>query len=86
MLQIREIGRVAALYFLWVVLHYVAAHIYTELCVPPTLKGFVLSPFMTASPHCVALRWLVVNGASSINAIWLILGAVFIKYIVPVEK
>lgn len=86
MLQIREVSRVAALYFLWVVLHYGAAHVYTELCVPPTFKGFVMSPFMTASPHCVSLRWLVVNGASSISAIWLIMGAVFMKYVAPIQK
>ena len=86
MLQIRALVRVTALYLLWVVMHYAAAHVYTELCVPPTLKGFMMSPFMTATPHCAGMRWLMQTGASSINAIWLILGAVFIKYITPIEK
>lgn len=86
MLQVCSLVRIAALYLLWIVLHYASAHVYTELCVPPTIKGFMLSPFMTASPHCVAMRWLVMNGANSINAMWLICGAALIKYIAPVEK
>jgi hypothetical protein len=85
MLSDRSLVRVFALYFLWVVLHFAAAHLYAQICVPSTLKGFVLSPFMVSAPHCVGMRWLVQNGASSINAIWIILGMGAIKYIKPVE-
>lgn len=85
MLPVRPLARLACFYLLWVVLHYSAAHAYAQLCVPATLKGFVLSPFMVATPQCAAMRWLVVNGASSINSIWLLLGAAAIKYVAPVE-
>ena len=51
MLSDRSLVSVAALYFLWIVLHFAAAHLYAEICVPSTLKGFVLSPFMVAAPH-----------------------------------
>ena len=85
MLSCRAVARVASFYLMWVMLHFAAAHAYSHLCVPATLKGFVLSPFLVATPHCAGLRWVVVNGASSINAIWLLLGMAAIKYIAPVE-
>ena len=85
MLSCRAVVRLASFYLFWVMLHYGAAHAYAHLCTPATLKGFVLSPFMVATPHCAAMRWLVVNGASSINSIWLVLGMAAIKCIAPVE-
>jgi hypothetical protein len=86
MLQVQAVTRIASLYILWIFLHYASAHVYTELCVPPTVKGFLLSPFVIATPHCSAMRWLMQNGANSINAAWLILGAAVIKYIAPIQK
>ena len=53
-------------------MHFVSAHLYTYLCVPMTLTGFLLSPFMTMSPHCQALRWSIYNGASTINLLWFV--------------
>ena len=47
---------------------------YTNYCVEGSLTGFLLSPLMTMSPHCQALRWVIYNGGYSINMMWFILG------------
>ena len=36
--------------------------------------GVAFSQVMTMTPHCQALRWSIVHGASSINAMWVTLG------------
>jgi len=66
--------RISGVYILWILLHYVASHLYVKLCVPNTIIGFIMSPFMTATPHCQGLRWIVYNAASMINNMWIILG------------
>ena len=66
---------VSRIYLLWICLHYVASHLYITFCVPSTIFGFIMSPFMTATPHCLGLRWIVYNAANMINNMWLVLGA-----------
>lgn len=66
---------VSKLYLLWILLHYFASHLYIKFCVPKTLIGFVLSPFLTATPHCQGLRWVVYNGANMISNMWVMLGS-----------
>jgi len=66
---------VSGIYLLWIFLHYFASHLYVKLCVPNTIVGFLLSPFMIATPHCQGLRWIVYNAANMINNMWIILGA-----------
>jgi len=63
------------IYFLWTMLHFFAAHLYIKFCVPFSFIGLVLSPFMTATPHCQGLRWVIINGANMINNMWLIVGS-----------
>lgn len=63
------------IYFVWTMLHFFASHLYIKFCVPFSFIGFVLSPFMTATPHCQGLRWLIVNGANMINNMWVIIGS-----------
>ena len=36
--------------------------------------GFILSPFMVATPHCQGLRWIVYNAANMINNMWIVCG------------
>ena len=67
--------RVSGVYLLWIALHYVASHLYIKLCVPNNWYGFIISPFLTATPHCKGLRWIVYNGADMINNMWLIIGS-----------
>jgi len=73
--------RVSGVYLLWIFLHYVASHLYIKLCVPNTLIGFLISPFMTATPHCQGLRWIVYNAANIINNMWVILGTWICSYL-----
>lgn len=62
-------------YVLWILLHYFASHLYVYYCVPKTLIGFIVSPFLIASPQCHSLRWVVYNGANIISNMWVILGS-----------
>jgi hypothetical protein len=62
------------LYLLWIILHYFSANLYVRLCTPNTLVGFLSSPFVIASPQCRALRWVMFNGALTIDNMWFVLG------------
>ena len=66
---------VAYVYLLWIFIHFAAARLYAELCVPNTVQGLVLSPFLVSSPHCTALLWAVNEGTISIRSMWVLLGA-----------
>ena len=63
-----------SIYLMWVVLHYLASHLYVYFCAPKTLVGFLYSPLIIAAPHCRALRWVIFNGAISIDNMWLVFG------------
>ena len=62
-------------YLMWITLHYAAVHLYPMYCAPFTITGFVLSPFMVAAPHCVAMRWLITEGSNVIVTMWVSIGA-----------
>jgi hypothetical protein len=66
--------RATSIYLLWIGLHYVAAHLYAYHCVPMTWMGFLYSPFMTVTPECKALRWVIYNGGNSIEHMWITMG------------
>ena len=72
---VKFIIKVSGMYLLWICLHYVASHLYVKFCVPNNFVGFLMSPFMTATPHCQGLRWIVYNAANMINNMWIVLGA-----------
>jgi hypothetical protein len=65
---------IVGIFILWIVLHYVASNIYPVLCCELSLVGLIKSIFMTQTPQCVALRWLIYNGGSVINSMWMTLG------------
>jgi hypothetical protein len=77
---------ITGIYFVWIFLHYIASHLYVRMCVPSTVIGFLLSPFMTATPHCQGLRWVVFNAANMINNMWIILGTWIISNILVVTR
>ena len=66
--------KVSGFYLLWICLHYFSAHLYVKFCVPNTVVGFIMSPFMISTPHCQGLRWIVYNAANVINHMWIIIG------------
>jgi len=69
------IFKVSGVYLLWICLHYFSAHLYVKFCVPSTIIGFIMSPFMIMTPHCQGLRWIVYNAANIINHMWILIGA-----------
>jgi hypothetical protein len=73
--------KISGIYLLWIALHFFASQFYIELCVPKTIYGFLVSPFLMATPHCQALRWIVYNGASAINNMWIVMGTWFCSQI-----
>lgn len=66
---------VSYIYLLWALIHYAASHMYVHFCTPTTIYGFIISSFLIATPHCRALRWAIYNGASTIDTMWIVLGA-----------
>jgi len=64
----------SSIYLLWIILHYIASHLYVKYCVPNSLFGFIISPFMVSTRHCMAIRWIIYHGANSIDTMWIILG------------
>lgn len=64
----------SAIYLVWILIHYISAHLYVQFCTPLSFTGFLMSPFVVSAPHCRALRWSINNGASSIDAMWILLG------------
>lgn len=69
--------KISGVYLVWIALHFFASQFYIQLCVPKTIYGFLISPFLIATPHCQALRWIVYNGANAINNMWIVMGTWF---------
>ena len=67
--------KVCMLYLMYVVIHYLTPYIYIQLCVPRTMIGFFLSPMMVPTPHCKAIRWVFSYTSTSIDGMWIMLGA-----------
>ena len=63
------------IYMIWIISHYIASHLYVELCVPPTFIGLIVSPFLITTPHCQGLRWVILNGGNTITNMWIVIGA-----------
>ena len=76
----------SGIYLLWIILHYFASHLYIRFCVPQTIIGFLISPFLTATPHCQGLRWVVYNGGNFINNMWVVLGTWICSNILIMNK
>lgn len=71
-------------YLVWICIHYAASHLYITYCVPGTILGFLMAPFVAIMPHCQALRWTIYYGGGSINAMWIIFGLWLSKYLKPI--
>lgn len=63
------------MYFLWVMLHYIACQYYAIYCAPSTIYGFFMSPFLVSMPHCQAMRYMIYYGGLTIESMWLVFGA-----------
>ena len=54
------------IYVAWICIHYASPRVYVSYCVPATVIGFIYSPFLAQSPHCIALRWAISKSGESI--------------------
>jgi hypothetical protein len=64
----------ASIYLLWILIHFCASHLYVYYCVPMTISGLLVSPFLISAPHCKALNWAIYNGSNIISYMWIIIG------------
>jgi len=71
-------------YIMWIVLQYTAAHLYPMYCMPISISGFLLSPFMVSAPHCVAMRWMITEGSNIIITMWVTIGAYAIQRMIRI--
>lgn len=62
---------IAGIFIVWIVLHYLAANLYSSFCAELSLLGIIKSIFVAQAPHCVAMRWVIYNGGNVINSMWL---------------
>lgn len=74
------------MYLMWISLHYVASHLYIHWCVPATLAGLIMSPFLVPAPHCYGLRWLIYQGGNSIVVMWSFIGGWLLSYFIPINN
>jgi hypothetical protein len=59
---------------IFIMIHYVSAHIYTWYCTPLSWYGFFISPFIVSTPHCKALRWSIQTFSVNIETMWHVFG------------
>lgn len=58
------------IYVLWILAHFVASHLYVQLCTPWSVFGVLASPFLIASPHCQGLRWIIYEAGGKVGLMW----------------
>ena len=71
---IKTLWNIVGIYLIWIVIHYLSAHLYAIYCTPYTIIGFITAPFLVPSPHCTGLRWCITQGASTIATMWIVIG------------
>jgi hypothetical protein len=70
----KVINNMAGFYLLWISIHFAAAHLYIKYCTPYTVFGFIVSPLINSAPHCVAFRWCISYGSTTITTMWVVVG------------
>ena len=74
---------VGKVYMFWIVIHYLASHMYPYFCTELSIYGFITSAIYVMTPHCRALAWLKTTSATAIENMWLVLGAWFCAKLMP---
>ena len=74
------------IYVAWICIHYASPRVSVSYCVPATIIGFVYSPFLAQSPHCIALRWAISKSGESIYNMFGILSMWLLTQIVPIKS
>jgi len=71
-----------ALYTGWIIMHYLASHAYSTYCVNWSWYGFLSSPFITSTPVCRGLSWVIYEGSNTISHVWVLIGTTLSLYLV----
>lgn len=66
------IFKMGSLYLVYMLAHFISSHLYIYFCVPLSLTGFLMSPFMTLTPQCQFLRWTIYHCGAHINIMWIL--------------
>ena len=74
------------IYILWICIHYISPRLYISYCVPATVVGFIYSPFLSQSPHCISLRWAITKSGESIYNMFGIFSMWLLTKIVPIKS
>ena len=70
-----------AVYLGWMLLHYFAAHAYSKYCVNWSIVGFFMSPFVTTTPICRGISWVIYEGSNTITYMWVLVGTTISIYL-----
>jgi hypothetical protein len=62
-------------YFSWIAIHYISSQLYVYYCTPQTLTGFFISPLLSISPHCNAIRWIISEAGAIFYGMWISIGS-----------
>ena len=62
-------------------MHYVAIQVYTNVCVPFGVKGYILSLFTVASPPCSFLLKVAITLQYLYITVWFSIGVALISFI-----
>ena len=76
-----SIQKMMGMIAIWYILHIIASHLYTKFCVPLTLWGMAIAPFMTTASHCIILRWTITQGGQTTVIAWGMLTVWLSKFI-----
>uniref|UniRef100_A0A6C0KJ51 Uncharacterized protein n=1 Tax=viral metagenome TaxID=1070528 RepID=A0A6C0KJ51_9ZZZZ len=59
--RINDVLYIMIIYLIWSIVHVIACTTYIKLCAPMTIFGIMTSGFMTTTPHCKAINWVIVS-------------------------
>ena len=71
---VKSVWSVSRLYLFWISVHYSSSNLYTHLCTPNSIWGFIQSPFMVISPQCYTIDWVRQKSRDIILNMWSIIG------------
>lgn len=79
--KVKIFGDILGIYLLWILVFYASSHLHVYFCTPNGLYGLLMSPVLSQTPHCNAIRWLLYHGSLHINTFWTIVASMFIKHL-----
>ena len=74
--------KIIAIYFVYILIHYLSPYAYIYFCVPQNMLGFIISPIMNSTLQCKAIRWIMIHTSLRIEEMWKLIGLWFIHKLV----